>query len=941
MPDRIDSKSLIHSEVHLSDSSDLKFIYNDFSKNTKVITTLSENLRKCDTFDFSVAFITDSGIEALFNELRPFREGRKRGRILTTDYLNFNNPKALEKLLEFEGIETRIYSEENFHTKGYIFNKGNSSLALIGSSNLTQDALGRNKEWNILFDSSDAVISLKEEFEIMWEASAPLTEKWIEDYIPRYYESLALRREERKITDSSKKIKPNNMQIRALSNLDVFRKLGKNKALIISATGTGKTYLSAFDAFQFKPKKLLFLVHRDKILNDAIASYRKIFGDSVTYGKLTGNFKDYDSDFLFATTQSMSRKNNLERFEPDYFDYIVCDEAHRSAAEQYTRIISYFKPAFLLGMTATPERTDDRDIFGLFDYNIASDIRLKDALENNMVCPFHYFGITDITSNGEILDDNSDFNKLTSDERVNHIVREAESHIVSGDRLRGLIFCSCVDECYELSKKLNERGYRTVALSGSSSDEEREFSISRLESSDENALDFILTYDIFNEGIDIPSVNMVIMLRPTQSAIVFVQQLGRGLRKRDSKAYLVVLDFIGNYENNFLIAVALSGDRSYSKDRLRKFIYSGTSQIPGPSTINLDEISKERIFDSITHSDLNKKRAIRERYTDSVMMHGRHLSLTDLYRNNELDPRIVVKLFKNLNALQTGVRKFESPVLNNTESELLSEMSSEFISGLRPQELIILKELLNSNSVEKKRFGKILKETYSVDDEASLNSALNVLDSTYFNKKRFIEISGELIFRSEEFNKCLHNHDFKSYVQDVVECGTLIFENEYLGNTDDGLMLYSKYSRREIMRILNWDKHINEQSVGGYLLRNNTRPIFVTYNKEDGISTTVRYADEFIDPGNMTWFSKHPRKLDSPEIQKIIKSNELGIKNYLFVKKSDSTDENQFYYLGKAHVTDSAQDEEKNEDGVAVPVVRFKLALDTPVRQDLFEYITN
>ena len=623
MPDRTETKSLSYSEGCRFDSSDLRFIYNDFSKNAKVVTTISDNLRRCDNFDFSVAFVTDSGIEALFNELRPFREGKKIGRILTTDYLNFNNPKALEKLLEFEGIETRIYSEENFHTKGYIFNKENSSLALVGSSNLTQDALGKNKEWNVLFDSSNgAAASLKEEFEIMWRAATPLTKEWIDDYTPKYFESLELRKEEKKITDFSKKIKPNSMQTRALSNLNLFRKLGKDKAIIISATGTGKTYLSAFDAYQFKPKKLLFLVHRDKILNDAIASYRRIFGDEVSYGKLTGSSKDWDSDFLFATTQSMSRKNNLERFEPDYFDYIVCDEAHRSAADQYTRIISYFKPAFLLGMTATPERTDDRDIFGLFDYNIASDIRLKDALENNMVCPFHYFGITDITLNGEVLDDNSDFNELTSDERVNHIIREAESHIVSGDRIRGLIFCRCVKECFELSKKMNERGYRTIALCGDSSDEEREFSISRLESSEEDALDFILTYDIFNEGIDIPSVNMVIMLRPTQSAIVFVQQLGRGLRKKDSKAYLVVLDFIGNYENNFLIAVALSGDRSYSKDRLRNFIHSGTSQIPGPSTINLDEISKERIFDSITRSDLNKKRAIRERYTESVMMHG-------------------------------------------------------------------------------------------------------------------------------------------------------------------------------------------------------------------------------------------------------------------------------------------------------------------------------
>lgn len=232
-----------------------------------------------------------------------------------------------------------------------------------------------------------------------------------------------------------------------------------------------------------------------------------------------------------------------------------------------------------------------------------------------MVSPFHYFGIRDITVNGELLDKGANFDMLTSDERADHILNEAEYYGYSGSRLRGLIFCSRVDECIELSKKLNERGLRTVALSGRSSNKAREDAISRLEGDYEGGLDYILTRDIFNEGIDIPAVNQVILLRPTESAIVFVQQLGCGLRRRDDlKEYLVVLDFIGNYKSNFLIAVALSGDKSCIKDNLRHFMYKGNALIPGTSTVSFDKIAKEKIFESISGSNLSNKSYVKNSY---------------------------------------------------------------------------------------------------------------------------------------------------------------------------------------------------------------------------------------------------------------------------------------------------------------------------------------
>lgn len=284
------------------------------------------------------------------------------------------------------------------------------------------------------------------------------------------------------------------------------------------------------------------------------------------------------------------------------FDIIVIDEVHRAGADSYQRIMDYFMPRFWIGMTASPDRTDGYDIYGLFDHNIAYEIRLQQAMEEKLLCPFHYFGITDLEVDGHIIDDNAiknvqNFTNLVCDDRVNYIMQQMDYYGYSGDKVKGLIFCSSKEEAKELSAKFNTKGMNTLVLTGENSQTEREEAILRLEQDElENSLDYILTVDIFNEGVDIPAVNQVVMLRPTESPIVFIQQLGRGLRKYDGKEYVVVLDFIGNYMNNFMIPIALSGDRTYNKDTIRKYVREGSRIIPGESTIHFDEIIKKRIF---------------------------------------------------------------------------------------------------------------------------------------------------------------------------------------------------------------------------------------------------------------------------------------------------------------------------------------------------------
>lgn len=549
-----------------------QFISNDYKEGRKVISSLEDELLKCDKFDISVAFITDGGIEPLLQTLKILEMRGIEGRILMTDYLEFSDPKALRKLASFKNIELKMFMSEEagegFHTKGYMFKNNDIYKIIIGSSNMTQKALSVNREWNTKIVSTEQGEYAKEilnEFERLWNSKYSLN---YEQFIETYELNYKLIKEQRKIASAKKissleeyKLQPNAMQISFINNLNKILEKGEKRALLISATGTGKTYASAFALRENKPGRALFLVHREQIAKQAIESYKKIFGETKTFGLLSGNSKEFEADFLFSTMQMMSKEDIFKKFKEDEFDIIVIDEAHRIGASSYQKIIQYFKPKLLLGMTASPERTDGYDVYKEFNYNIACEIRLKQALEENFLCPFHYFGITDIEFDGETIDENtelSDFSKLTCDERVNYIIKQIEFYGHSGTTTNGLVFCSSKREALALSDKFNDRGYFTVVLTGEDSQEKREEAINRLTSKNiEEKIDYIFTVDIFNEGVDIPEINQVIMLRPTESPIVFVQQLGRGLRKAIDKEYVVILDFIGNYKNNFMIPIAL------------------------------------------------------------------------------------------------------------------------------------------------------------------------------------------------------------------------------------------------------------------------------------------------------------------------------------------------------------------------------------------------
>lgn len=515
------------------------------TKDETMYNRILDEVQHCKSFTFAVAFI-ESGI---LNSLKTvLKDLNVQGRILTSTYLYFNKPQMFRELLKLPNVEIRVYEQNHgkFHAKGYLFQHEGYQSALVGSSNFTAGALKVNKEWNLLFTSHNngkLTEDIALEIEEQWKGASKLSPEWIDEYEKKYkiQNKPAIKVVSQSVDEDNSNysiIKPNKMQKEALKNLQKLRLLRETKGLIISATGTGKTYLAALDVKNYNPKRFLFVAHREQILKKSLDSFHKVLGGDkkTNYGILSGNTKNTDAKYLFATVQTLSKAENLNQFKRDEFDYILIDEAHHVGSKIYGKLLDYFTPDFLLGMTATPERSDDKNIYELFDYNVPYEIRLQEALEEEMLVPFHYIGVSDYTYNGEVIDDNTNLKYLVSEERVKYVVEQSKYYGYDGDVLHGLVFVSRKEEADEIAKLLTKNGYPSQMLSGEDSQEQREQAIEKLKNGE---LTYLVTVDIFNEGIDIPFINQVIMMRKTESVIVFVQQLGRGLRKAQGKEYLI------------------------------------------------------------------------------------------------------------------------------------------------------------------------------------------------------------------------------------------------------------------------------------------------------------------------------------------------------------------------------------------------------------------
>lgn len=931
-----------------------KIVTNNKEKHKKVLDTILTQLYQCDTFLFSVAFITKSGIACIKDAL--VENKNVKGKILASQYLNFTEPMALREILKFPNVEIRMMTEERaFHAKGYLFHhtedKPEDYTMVIGSSNMTANALTHNQEWNVFFTSAKEgalIRETREEFDALWQSAEPVTEDWISTYEQIYH---VQHKRDQSTYIPFHKIQPNAMQQKALQGIQKLREQGQHRGLLISATGTGKTYVSAFDVHRYQPKRFLFVVHREMILRSAQKSYQNVGFSPTDMGRLTGHDKDIHKKYIFATIQTLANDEILHTFLPDTFDYIVMDEVHHGGAATYQKVLQYFKPNFLLGMTATPERTDGFDIYELFDHNIAYEIRLHDALEENMLVPFHYHGISEIMVNGTVLADKSSFNQLTCEARVQHILHYADVYGSDTDRVKGLVFCNAVDVAKSLADAFCSHGKRAVSLDGSASEQQRTDAVRRLEADAKTSpdyLDYIFTCDLFNEGIDIPQVNQIIMLRPTQSAIVFVQQLGRGLRKYPHKRYLEVLDFIGNYENNFLLPIALYGDRTYDKDFVRQLMH--TNFLPGATSVYFDTIAKERIYQAIdAKKTLADLKDLKEAYYNMEYRLGKRPMMMDFVRLGDKDPYLFI--LQDKRSYYRFVQRVQpyDPILTKAHQAILTMTSLELANGKRIEDVLVLQTILQQPVVTTAEIVKQIQTKYGyIPTDETMRSVANVLTLQFFVKtaqekygnQPLIRYENHQYIRTDYVTALCRNTEFQQYMSDVLAYATYRFELLYIGHEHEevrGFIRYAKYSRKDVSKLLHYETN-REGTLNGYAIVGNTCPIFVTYHKREDISANTKYEDKFVSPQQFSWMTRARVKITSPQVVQI---QNHQVRKLLFIKKSDS-EGRDFYYLGDVTVLGRpVQTTIANDKGEEFPIVNFKFLLDKPVEDTLYTYLNS
>lgn len=911
---------------------------------TNFFNNITELLDNCESFCFNVAFINFSGIQLLLDSFKKLEEKNIKGKILTSTYLNFTQIKALEKIKKFKNIELKIYDCEvtniGFHSKSYIFEFKDDYKILIGSSNITASAFKSNIEWNVKTVAKKDDIFLKDvlnEFEALWKNSREVND----EFLTSYSNFLNSQNKEFKSFNSNQ-IKTNFMQEKALEKLENLRKKGENKALIIAATGSGKTYLSAFDVKNFKAKTILFLVHRENILIKAKQSFEEILPQINSFGLYTGNKKEQDKNYLFSTIQTMS--SNFSDFSRDFFDYIIIDEAHHVTSPSYKRILDYFKPKFLLGLTATSNRMDGNSIYEVFDENIALDIRLNEALEHNLIVPFHYYGISDIQS---IDYENVDLTKidllaklLSVNKRVDFIIDKMDFYSNSGNKRKVLGFCVSKEHSNFMSEEFNKKGINSITLTSEDSISKREDSIKRLEN-ENDSLEVIFTVDIFNEGIDIPSINMVLFLRPTNSPIVFVQQLGRGLRKYKNKEFLTVLDFIGNHKKAYLIALALVGNKMIDKESIKLSIENNFADFKN-AFISMDEISKNRILEQINKENFNQLKYLKEQYFEVKNILGKVPTLLDFLQFED-----VIKPLKFVDESKSYIEFLAKVEENKKLKELI--LDENFVKAIRfienelpikrVYEFVILKYLLNNDFCDENIAFKILNKYLNrVDKETIMHSFLylrqDFLDSAQKNRYlKLINYENKIARKTKEFEELLKNENYKKIFEDSLNFGIYNYEEDF-GSTDFGkpfLKLYSKYNMLNIAKLCNFPKIHSSFRGSGFLKYENDFFLFINLEKEK-FSKSANYHNAFLSKDVFTYQSKPSHSSDKGDGERLCENKKFGVKLHIFVRKYVQVDKKtqDFIYLGVANTL-------KYWDNKPISL---ELKLENPLSDKLFEEFT-
>ncbi len=813
----IDGVQIEHTDVMTGDKNKKRYLYYQ----------LKMSMLRAKKIDIIVSFLMESGVRMILKDLKSALDRGAQIRILTGNYLGITQPSALCLIKKELGnrVNLRFYNdkERSFHPKSYIFHYESIEEIYIGSSNISRSALTSGIEWNYRFSS----IEDKKNFNLFYDTFVDLFENHSvvinDDELNRYsknWHKPAVSKDLAKYDDfednADTKVEvlfqPRGPQIEALYALEDSRAEGATKGLVQAATGVGKTYLAAFDSAKYK--HVLFVAHREEILKQAAISFKNV-RHSDDYGFFYGKQKDTDKSVIFASVATLGRNEYLteDYFTSDYFDYIVIDEFHHAVNDQYQRIVDYFKPQFLLGLTATPERMDGKNIYEICDYNVPYEISLKEAINKGVLVPFHYYGIYDETdySSFHLVKgryDEKDLNAayIGNDKRYDLIYK----YYMKYHSKRALGFCCSRQHAEEMAREFCARGIESVAVYSNADgeySEDRDKAIEKLKKQD---IRVIFSVDMFNEGVDIASLDMVMFLRPTESPIVFLQQLGRGLRTSKGKSYLNVLDFIGNYEKAGRAPLLLSGGKSFEKDNAIDYY---TVEYPDDCIVDFDmrliDLFKELDKKSLTI----KERIKNEFYRVKELLGGKVPSRIEFF--TYMDDDIYQYCIKH--AKENPFRRYleflnEMQALSEDEKKLYSGIGREFLSLIETTDMQkvykmpVLYSFYNQGNIRLavrdedvlaawKRFfdyGKNWKDfaaniSYAdykaMTDKQHLSKAKNmpVKFLKASGKGFFVEKEGYVLAIRDDLKEAIENDAFKKHMKDILEYRTMeYYRRRYL-----------------------------------------------------------------------------------------------------------------------------------------------------------------
>jgi superfamily II DNA or RNA helicase len=886
--------------------------YTNYSE-VKFIDKLKHNIDTCKAFYFSVSFIKKPGLKLVAPNLEAALARGVQGRLITSTYQNFTDVDSLHFFLRLQENYPNMFScrldrecfhditgnTVGFHSKGYLFEFDDRTELLVGSSNITVYALLKNIEWDVSVISegmNGTYAAAKAEFDSLWKRTLPLSLELINEYRTRLYYSIERWDMDYDIANSE--IKPNYMQRRALKELNRVRAIGVSKALIVASAGSGKTYLAAFDALNFNPNRLLYIVHEGSILTKSYETFSRVLGNDHSYGIFNGESKELNADFVFSTNVTMA--NSLELFDPHVWDYIIIDECHHAAAETYRRIINYYEPQFLLGITATPERMDGENVFELFDQNVPYELRLRDAIINGLVVPFKYYGIRDELIEYSVANTkgHSFVEQFSSEEHCDFIYRMIESHRQSDQKLKALAFCRDISHAIRMSQAMEDY-YKTRYLTGKNSTGERIRAYKDLQ--DDNAdLQILFTVDILNEGVDIPGVNMVLFLRPTDSQTIFIQQLGRGLRKCEGKKYVTVLDFIGNdYKRSVQIAFALGSMAEnfvVEKNLVSALVsddFSSIGLLQYGVEIHLDDLSKKEILSYINDVNFNTKNYLQQDYYNfkKYISSARYPAHVD-YLNNDYAPDLIKFMQSRIggrkNASYFGFLKAigedNLPAFSDLQESFIKYVS-EMLPIVRPYEYLIIQMLVHkageSTLDDLKQHVKIRTPIY---DQNAFDHALKfMLESEFFRlDDNILSFAGVAL-----------DVEFNDYLTDLIEYGLGKYDVEFDDTgTGDVFHLWARYRKEQVQQLLL--KNPRDIMLGTKIY-DGIVYAYVTVIKSNSTADNLKYADGYIDKNTFQW--ETVANIGN-EALTALKSSK-GI--HIFVRKVDNEDGIQlpFTYIGK------------------------------------------